>query len=67
MGVVAILIDSSIPKRYWVDLKSKLFAEGFEEYDKIVRLKLVAEDGKLREKDCADKESLLRIIKSKHL
>ena len=33
-------------------------------YDKIVRLKLTAEDGKMRETDVADTETLLRIIQS---
>lgn len=55
---------STIPKRYWSDLKSKLQQEGFEPYDKIVQLKLIAEDGKLRLTDCANTKSLLRIIQS---
>ena len=38
--------------------------EGFELYDKIVRLKLPAEDGKLRETDCANTKSMFRIIQS---
>jgi hypothetical protein len=33
-------------------------------YDKIVRLKLPAEDGKMRETDVADTETLLRLIQS---
>ena len=41
IDVVAALGASSIPKRYWSDLKSKLLIEGFEAYDKIVQLKLV--------------------------
>ncbi|MEA3329141.1 MAG: hypothetical protein U9Q06_00165, partial [Nanoarchaeota archaeon] len=49
IDIVGILTESSIPKRYWADLKSKLLEEGFEEYEKTVRLKLVTEDGKLRE------------------
>ena len=49
IDVVEILTNSSIPKRYWSDLKKKLQAEGSEVYEKIVRLKLEAPDGKLRE------------------
>jgi hypothetical protein len=64
IDVVEILTGSSIPKRYWSDLKKKLIAEGSEVYDKIVRLKMQAEDGKMRETDVADTQTLLRIIQS---
>jgi hypothetical protein len=64
INVIEVLTDSSIPKRYWSDLKIKLKEEGFEAYDKIVQLKLIAEDGKIRDTDCADTELLLRIIQS---
>ncbi|MEO6684726.1 MAG: BRO family protein [Dyadobacter sp.] len=64
IDVIQILTDSSIPKRYWSDLKKKLSMEGSEAYEKIVRLKLLADDGKKRETDTADTETLLRIIQS---
>ncbi len=64
VDVVEALTESSIPKRYWSDLKSKLNIEGFESYDKIVQLKLSAEDGKLRNTDCANTKLLFRIIQS---
>jgi DNA-damage-inducible protein D len=64
IDVIEILTGSSIPKRYWSDLKKKLMAEGSEVYEKIVRLKMLAEDGKKRETDTADTETLLRIIQS---
>jgi DNA-damage-inducible protein D len=64
IDVVEILTGSSIPKRYWSDLKKKLTKEGSEVYDKIVRLKLIADDGKMRETDVANTESLLRLIQS---
>jgi hypothetical protein len=64
IDVVSVLTESSVPKRYWSDLKTKLSEEGFEAYDKIVQLKLTAEDGKLRETDCANTESLFRLIQS---
>jgi DNA-damage-inducible protein D len=44
--------------------KKKLTKEGIEVYDKIVRLKRPAEDGKMRETDVADTEALLRLIQS---
>jgi len=58
IDVIEILTGSSIPKRYWSDLKKKLAAEGSEVYEKIVRLKMIAEDGKNRETDTADTETL---------
>jgi len=64
IDVVEILTDSTIPKRYWSDLKKKLQAVGSEAYEKIVRLKMEAPDGKLRETDVADTQTLLRIIQS---
>ena len=62
IDVVGVLTDSSIPKRYWSDLKFKLHEEGFEPYAKIVRLKLLAEDDNLRVTDCANTESMFRIV-----
>ena len=64
IDVVEILTDSSVPKRYWSDLKKKLLQEGNEVYDFIVRLKMTAEDGKMRETDVADVQTLFRIIQS---
>lgn len=66
VDVVGALTDSTNARRYWSDLKSQLVdKEGFSElYEKIVQLKLPAPDGKLRETDCANTESLLRIIQS---
>jgi len=45
IDVVAVLSDSSNPKRYWSDLKIKLKQEGSEVYDNIVHLKMLAPDG----------------------
>jgi len=64
VDVIEILTGSSIPRRYWSDLKIKLKEEGFELYEKIVQLKLVSSDGKKYETDCTDTELLLRIIQS---
>lgn len=64
IDVIEILTDSKLPKRYWSDLKTKLKAEGSEVYEKIVRLKMLAEDGKMRETDVSDTKILLRIIQS---
>ena len=64
VDVVNALEATTIPKRYWSDLKAKLSQEGFEPYDKIVQLKMPAEDGKLRLTDCVNTKNMFRIIQS---
>lgn len=64
IDVVAVLSGSSLPKRYWSDLKKKLKKEGNETYEKIVRLKLRASDGKMRVTDVANTEQIFRLIQS---
>lgn len=66
IDVVGVLSDSNNANRYWSDLKRKLAQEAGSEqpYEKIVRLKLTAPDGKQRVTDCANTEGLFRIIQS---
>jgi predicted negative regulator of RcsB-dependent stress response len=64
VDVIGVLSGSSIPKRYWSDLKSNLQEEGSQVYDKIVRLKMIADDKKMRETDAADTETIFRLIQS---
>jgi DNA-damage-inducible protein D len=65
IDIVEALTESSIPKRYWSDLKRKLASEGFTEVsEKIVQLKMLAPDGKMRLTDCANTETMFRIIQS---
>jgi len=64
VDVIAALSNANIPKRYWTDLKRKLINEGSEVYERIVRLKLKALDGKMRETDTLDTEGIFRLIES---
>jgi hypothetical protein len=64
IDVVEVLTGTDNPRRYWSDLKRKMKAEGSELYEKIVQLKMIAEDGKQRLTDVANTEQLLRIIQS---
>lgn len=64
IDIIEVLTDSTVPKRYWSDLKKKLSKEGSQAYDKIVQLKMTAEDGKNRTTDTADTETILRLIQS---
>ena len=66
IDVVGILSGSNVARRYWSDLKRKLAQEAGsgQLYEKIVQLKLISPDGKQRETDCANTETLLRIVQS---
>jgi len=64
IDVIEILTDSTIPKRYWSDLKKKLTKEGSQLYEKIVQLKFEAADGKKYATDCLDTPNLLRLIQA---
>jgi len=45
VDVVEILTDSKRPRKYWSDLKKRLFNEGSELSEKIGQLKMLAPDG----------------------
>ncbi len=63
--VVEALTDSERPRKYWNDLKIKLTKEGYVEVsEKIGQLKLSAKDGKQYLTDCANTETLFRIIQA---
>lgn len=66
IDVIGVLTNSSNARRYWSDLKIQLSEnEGFVQlYEKIVQLKLLAPDGKVRETDTGNTETLFRIIQS---
>lgn len=64
IDVVEILTESPRPRKYWSALKTKLSTEGSELSQNMGQLKMKAEDGKMRETDVADTETLLRIIQS---
>ena len=65
IDVVGILTDSSNPRDYWFKMKKRVKTEdGFELSTICRQLKMKATDGKLRDTDVADTQSLLRIIQS---
>jgi prophage antirepressor-like protein len=65
IDVIEALVGGERPRKYWNDLKKKLISEGYIEVsEKIGQLKLTAPDGKLRETDCAETETIFRIIQS---
>lgn len=67
VDVIAILTDQPTHQRarnYWKVLKNRLSKEGNETVTNCNRLKLQAEDGKMRLTDVADTEQLFRLIQS---
>ncbi|RTY83475.1 hypothetical protein EKL97_04120 [Flavobacterium sp. LS1P28] len=64
VDVILVLTDSTIPRRYWTDLKKKLSKEGSQLYEDIVQLKMQSADGKFYKTDVADTEQLFRLIQS---
>ena len=65
IDVIRVLVGGDRPRKYWSDLKQKLDSEGFVEVsERIGQLKLPAPDGKRRVTDCANTETLFRIIQS---
>jgi len=65
VDVVEVLADSVNPRDYWFKMKIRVKSEDKLELSTICRqLKLKASDGKMRETDCANTESLFRIIQS---
>jgi DNA-damage-inducible protein D len=65
IDVIVALTDSDAPRQYWQDTKRRMAGEGWNEtQEKILQLKMVATDGKMRLTDCADAETMLRIVQS---
>jgi len=65
IDVVEALVGGERPRKYWNDLKKKLIAEGYIEVsEKIGQFKMTAPDGKQRLTDCANTETLFRIIQT---
>ncbi len=65
VDIVAALTDSVNPRDYWFKMKVRVKTEDGLELSTICRqLKMKANDGKMRETDCANVQGLLRIIQS---
>jgi len=65
VDVVEVLTESTNPRDYWFKMKLRVKLEDGIELSTICRqLKLLAPDGKLRLTDCANVQSLFRIIQS---
>lgn len=65
VDIIEILTESKDPADYWSKLKKRIDAEEFAELSTNCRqLKLVAKDGKKRPTDCANRQTIFRLIQS---
>ena len=67
VDIVAVLTNQTnfqLARNYWKVLKNRLKKEGSEVVTKCNRLKMEAEDEKLRKTDAADVETIFRLVQS---
>ena len=65
IDVIGALVGDDRPRKYWNDWKKKLSQEGYDQLsDKTGQLKMPSADGKLYATDCANTETMFRIIQS---
>ena len=67
IDIIAVLTEQSsyqIARKYWNKLAERLKKEGSQLSERIGQLKMIAEDGRMRETDVANTETLLRLIQS---
>lgn len=65
LDIIAALQVSQQPRTYWPQLKERVKEEGFKEAaSRILKFRLKAADGRFRLTECADQETMLRLIQS---
>lgn len=65
VDIISILTDSKDPNDYWYRLKKRLDTEELSELSTNCRqLKLISTDGKKYKTDCANRETIFRLIQS---
>lgn len=63
IDICKVLSASPTPRQYWEKVKTREFPD-FQLSPNWGQLKMIAEDGKMRETDCANAEGILRIVQS---
>jgi len=63
--IAALKVSQKPPRQYWAQLKEQVKDEGFiEAKSRIIQLRLKAADGRFRQTDCANQETLFRLFQS---
>jgi DNA-damage-inducible protein D len=64
VDIIAAITQSKHPTRYWTDVKSRLSQEASEVYANCVKLPFPAANSKIYKTECADRETILRIVQT---
>lgn len=65
IDVIAVLTESKNPQNYWYTMKNRLKKEGSgQTLTNCKGLKMLAQDGRMRKTDCANTETMFRLIQS---
>lgn len=65
VDIIEVLSESVNPRDYWYRLKKRMEEEELSELStNCRRLKMTAKDGRMRETDCANRETIFRLIQS---
>ncbi|MBQ9072504.1 MAG: Bro-N domain-containing protein [Bacilli bacterium] len=65
VDIIEVLTESVNPRDYWYKIKKRMEEEELSELStNCRRLKMFAKDGKMRETDCANRETIFRLIQS---
>jgi len=64
VDIVRVLSNSEDARNYWKVLKSRLLKEGNQTVTNCNQLKMRATDGRMRETDVGDRETILRLVQS---
>lgn len=65
VDIIEAITESEKPRDYWYRLKKRLEEEELSELStNCRRLKMLAKDGKMRETECANRQTIFRIIQS---
>lgn len=65
IDVIGVLTESTNPQNYWYTMKSRLKKEGSEQtLTNCKGLVMVAQDGRNRKTDCANTETMFRLVQS---
>jgi cell filamentation protein len=63
VDIIAILTESTNPRKYWSVMKTRLKKEGNQLTTKCSQLKLISADGKKYATDCFSQDDIIEVVK----